>query len=399
MNVFLARQPIFDQEMNVYAYELLYRSGDHSMLDDGNQMTGEVIYNTIINFGLDQVLNGRRAFVNFTKDTIVNDLPKLFSNDTLTVEILEDVKPDQEFIDQCSRLKSEGYTLALDDFVLDYEYEEIVDIVDIIKVDFLLTSRVERKQIVDKHKHRNIKFLAEKVESQEEFDEAVSMGYDYFQGYFFSKPVLVTGTEIKAFNATYALMLKELSEDEPNFDVLENIVKQDYSITFTLLKLVNSAAFYSRNRITSVKQALTMLGLKELRRWISFLMIKESAKDKPDELVRMSLIRGRMLESVLKRTVLKRRASEGFLLGLFSLIDVILNRKMEDLVLDLPLEADVIDALYEKEGIFNDILTVIKQYEKGVWFFQDSPLERLGMDLEIFADAYVESLEWVSKIE
>jgi len=401
MNVHIARQPIFDKDMNVFAYELLYRSGEgiNEPSKDGDHKTSEVVFNTLVTMGLDTMLSGSKAFINFTKETINSKLPEMFSNKILVVELLEDIVPDETFLDHCQTLKNGGYLLALDDFDATYVYEEVIKMVDIIKVDFMMTTREERRILVEKHKNSHVKFLAEKVESKEEFDEAKGMGYDYFQGFFFSKPILVSGNDFKTFNNTYAVILSELNKMEPSYDVLEEIIKRDFSITFKLLKLVNSAAFYSRNRITSIKHALTMLGFKELRKWFSLMMVRDAGEDQPNELIRMSLIRARLAESLLKSTVHKKRASEGFLLGLFSMIDVILDRKMVEVIDDLPLEPDIIAALYNEESTFLGILKMIQLYEHGEWELVRQHLEEYDLDFLAISTYYLEAIDWVNIIE
>ncbi|MBI9011258.1 MAG: HDOD domain-containing protein [Clostridiales bacterium] len=401
MNVHIARQPIFDKDMNVYAYELLYRSGEgvSELATDGDYKTSEVVFNTLVTMGLDAMLSGCKAFINFTKETINNKLPEMFSNKILVVELLEDIIPDDLFINQCQRLKSNGYLLALDDFDSSYAYEEVVKMVDIIKVDFMLTTQDERRILVKKYKNNHVRFLAEKVESIEEFNEAKNMGYDYFQGFFFSKPILVSGNDFKTFNSAYALILTELNNPEPSYDVLEGIIKKDFSITFKLLKLVNSAAFYSRNRITSIKHALTMIGFKELRKWFSLMMVRDAGQDQPKELIRMSLIRARLAESLIKSTVYKKRASEGFLLGLFSMIDVILDRRMVEIIDDLPLEPDIIAALYNEESTFLGILKMIQLYEHGEWKQVKQLLEAYDLDFLAISTFYLEAIDWVNIIE
>jgi len=401
MNVHVARQPIFDREMNVYAYELLYRSseGINEMSKNGDDKTGEVVFNTLVTMGIDTMLSGSRAFINFTKETIHNNLPQMFSNEILVVEILEDIIPDEHFIEKCNILKDKGYLLALDDFDSSYMYEEVIDIVDIIKVDFMLTSVEERKELLFKYRKNSVKFLAEKVESLEEFDEAKTMGYDYFQGFFFSKPVLVSGRDFKTFNSTYGLILKELSEEEPSYELLEDIIKRDFSITLKLLKLVNSAAYYTRNKINSIKHALTILGCKELRKWFSLMMVRDAGADQPKELIRMSLIRARMAELLLKSTSLKRRSSEGFLLGLFSLIDVILNRKMDEIAEELPLEEDILAALYKEDSEFLGIISLIELYEKGEWERAKVYLKEYNLEFLTVSSSYLEAIDWVNIIE
>jgi EAL and modified HD-GYP domain-containing signal transduction protein len=400
MNVHVARQPIFDNEMKVYAYELLYRSEEGINDDkDGDLKTGEVVFNTLVTLGIDNMLNGRKAFINFTKETINSEMPSMFSNEVLVVEILEDVVPDEDFLKQCRLLKNQGYVLALDDFDSSYSYEDVVGLVDILKVDFLATTVEERADIVKKYSSYDVKFLAEKVETKQEFEEAVNMGYDYFQGFFFSKPILVSGNDFRVFNSTYVMLLAELNSTEPNYDKLEEIVKKDFSITFKLLKLVNSAAFYTRNRITSIKHALTMLGFRELRKWFSLLMIRDAGANQPLEIMRMSLIRAKMIESIMKQTSMKKLASEGFLIGLLSLADVILDRKMEEVFVDLPLDEDIIHAIYKQESPFTNFLIIVENYEKGNWEEVMMMSHEYDLDFLDVSNHYLEAIDWVNIIE
>lgn len=400
MNVHVARQPIFNTDMEVYAYELLYRSSDGINDDkDGDTKTSEVVFNTLVTLGLDNIINGRKAFINFTKETINSDMPNMFSNDILVVEILEDVIPDDDFIKQCKLLKNQGYVLALDDFDSTYSYEDVVGLVDIIKVDFMATTIDERREIVEKYSSYDVKFLAEKVESKVEFQEAVDMGYHYFQGFFFSKPVLVSGNDFRVFNTTYVMLLSELNSLEPSYDNLEDIVKKDFSITFKLLKLVNSAAFYSRNRITSIKHALTMLGFKELRKWFSLLMIRDASAEQPLEIMRMSLIRGKMIESMMKQTTFKKMSSEGFLIGMLSLADVILDRRMEEILIDLPLDESIILAIQKEESSFTDFLMIVENYEKGLWEAVMILSNKYDLDFLDISNHYLEAIDWVNIIE
>lgn len=396
MKVHVARQPIFDAKMQVFAYELLYRSIEGVNDDkDGNHKTSEVVFNTLVTLGLDTMLNGCRAFINFTKDTIQDNMPSMFSNEVLVVEILEDIVPDDHFITQCKALKEAGYLLALDDFISSYEHDLIIDLVDIIKVDFMLTSEKERAEIKEKYKHRNVRFLAEKVETKAEFDEAVDLGYHYFQGFFFSKPVLVSGNDYRVFNDTFIYLLTELNQSEPSYSKLEEIVSRDFSLTYKLLKLVNSAAFYSRNQITSIRHALTLLGFKEMRKWFSLLMVREAGAKQPRELTRTSLVRGKMFESLLINSSYRKLASEGFLIGMLSLADIILDRKMEEIIADLPVEEPIKMALRREPSMFTRYLSVIEAYERGDF----DAISSSDLDESMVSTAYINALDWVNKIE
>jgi EAL and modified HD-GYP domain-containing signal transduction protein len=400
VDVFIARQPIFDIRKNVYAYELLYRAGERNASDviDGEMATSSVIASTLMLLGLDAITQNKLAFINFTKQLIQEEIPTIFSNEKLVVEILEDVIPDDGFIEACLELKGKGYRLALDDFVIDYPYQKIIDLVDIIKVDFLLTSPHERQQIIQKYKDRNIVFLAEKVETLEQFEEAVKSGYTYFQGYFFAKPIVVKHSDIKPVLPNYAKILTELSAEEPNYERISEIIEFDVSLSYKLLRLINSAAFYSNSRVTSIKHALVMLGLKEIRKWISIVMLRELGEDKPDELVRVCLLRGKMGEQLAEHFGLKARRTEVFLMGMFSMIDTLMNQNLEEAISSLPLEDDVKSGILGEESVFSDILNLVKAYEKGNWDYLFLQAKKSGVGMNVFPDAYLEAVKWATEV-
>ncbi len=400
MEIFIARQPIFDLKKKVYAYELLYRAGEQNQSNviDGDQATSSVIANTLMLIGLDSLTQGRLAFINFTRQLIENEIPTVFSNELLVVEILEDIIPDKEFIKACRRLKEGGYILALDDFVLDYPYEEIVDLVDIIKVDFLLTSPDERREIIRKYSGRNIRFLAEKVETLEQFEEAVQAGYTYFQGYFFSKPVIMKHKDIKPSTFNYIKILQELDGPEPEYEKIASIIEYDVSLSYKLLRIINSAAFYTNSRVTSIKHALVMLGFKEIRKWISIIMLRELSEDKPDEIIRTCLLRGKMGETLAKHFGLRPRKTEVFLMGMFSMIDTLMNQEMKDALKELPLEDDVKAGILGESNQFSDLLKLVTAYEKGNWDYLFLKAKKSGLGMNVFPDAYIEAVQWASTV-
>lgn len=400
MDIFIARQPIFDARKRVYAYELLYRTGEQNQSNvvDGDQATSSVVANTLMLIGLDSLTQGRLAFINFTRQLIEQEIPTVFSNDMLVVEILEDIIPDQNFIEACKSLKQKGYTLALDDFVLDYPFEEVVDLVDIIKVDFLLTNPQERHAIIEKYRGRNIRFLAEKVETLEQFEEAAKAGYTYFQGYFFSKPVIMTHKDIKPSAFSYVRIFEELGGTDPEYDVIAEIIEYDVSLSYKLLRLINSAAFYSNSRVTSIKHALVMLGFKEIRKWISIVMLRELAEDKPDEIVRACLLRGKMGEMLAPHFGLKPRKTEVFLMGMFSMIDTLMNQEMKDALEQLPLEEDVKAGILGQDNSFSELLKLVTAYEKGNWDYLFLQAKKGGVGMNVFPDAYLEAVKWASTV-
>ena len=381
MDYFLARQPIFKRDLTVYAYELLYRSNPKENsypsesntaipgfadYDSGDQSTSKVLINSYLATDFESFSQGKNVFINFTEHLIMDETPMIFPNKTLVVELLETIRPNKVLIEKCSELKKKGYTLALDDYVHERDMgNPLLELVDILKVDFLDNSEQEISHIAELYKNKPIKLLAEKVETDEIFQFAKREGFDYFQGYFFSKPTMVSGKSLHSDNKSFLLILKELYNSDPDFDNISNIIQSDVSLSYKLLRLVNSAAYYKTFEVKSIKQAALMLGIKKLRNWTLLLMMVDAGKNKPAELVRTSIIRGCLLESISKHTPYRNMSSEFFLMGLFSMIGTIMDSPIEELLKDLPLSDLVKDALMGKDNPYKKIFDIIPSYEKA----------------------------------
>lgn len=200
MEAFVARQPIFDRNLDIFGYELLFRSGHDNFYDgmDENAATSSVIYNSLSVIGIENLTANKRAFINFPYEMLINGAASTLPKESVVIEILENVYPDHDIINECRKLKQLGYMLALDDFILKPEYQPLIELADVIKIDFLLTKSEEREPIIKKINSSKIKFLAEKVETKEEYEQAYKLGYSYFQGYFLSKPVIIRGIDIQS---------------------------------------------------------------------------------------------------------------------------------------------------------------------------------------------------------
>ena len=220
MENFVARQAIFDKNLKVYAYELLFRAGQENVYaaTDADLATSSVITDSFITIGLESLTRGKRAFINFTKNLLMDETATIIPKDSLVVEILEDIKPDEGIIAACTKLKESGYTLALDDFIFDEVFKPLIELADIIKVDFRLSGMEESRALIEKYGLKRIKFLAEKVETQDEFDQALEMGFTYFQGYFFSKPVIVTSKDIPGYKINHLNIMHEINHPDIDFN-------------------------------------------------------------------------------------------------------------------------------------------------------------------------------------
>lgn len=325
MNIFLARQPIFDKDENVVGYELLFRDGLNNSfpLVNGNLATMGVINNSYL-MGFDSVTAGKRAFINFTQDLLGGEVPLILPKDRVVVEILEDVQSDPKVIATCKRLKKWGYMLALDDYSLNCPgRKDLLEIVDYVKVDFLINSELQRKAIIKKNSRPSLQFLAEKVETRDDFKKAIAVGYSLFQGYFFSKPEVLTYRNIAPDSYTCLQVLDLLNKPDWDYAQLAEVIERDVAFSFKLLRYINSAAVGLRVRIKSIKQALVLLGNNQVRRFILLNILSRLAQGKPEVLTVYSVFRARFAELLVKAMGLVEISSDLYLSGLFSMIDEI----------------------------------------------------------------------------
>ena len=400
MEHFIARQPIFDAKGRVYAYELLFRSGLHNYFDcdDADHAAASVIANSTLLFGLNEMSGGARVFINCTRKVLVEDFMTVLPKQQAVVEILEDVEPDEEILSACRRLKKLGYILALDDFVYHKNYEPLLEMADIIKVDVLLSSIEEQKMLADMFIPRGIRMLAEKVETHEVYEQTKQMGYQLFQGYFFAKPVIVSRKDIPTNKLQFLRILKAIHEEEIDFKALAKTIQSEVSLSYKLLKLINSAAFALRHKVTSILQALSLLGIREIRSWVSLLSISAMADDKPAELVMTSLIRARFCEQLAEPCGLPGRHSDLFLMGLFSLLDVIISRPIEEILREITIEEDIQLALSGEPGTLQTILALIVAIEKAEWERVSALAAELQIDEKPLSEAYMDSVKWAHEI-
>ncbi len=401
MDVFVARQPILNRIQRTYGYELLFRDGFSNLFPDidGEEASSKVLSNSFFSIGMDQLVFEKKAFINFTQGLLIKKIPTMFPKEKIVIEILEDVDPTDEVIAACREMGASGYELALDDFVYDKQLKPFIDIVNIIKCDFRSTPLDQIKAILlDLPKNKRLKFLAEKVEMQDEFDQAVSMGFEYFQGYFFSKPQIVKGKDIPTSTLNLLQIVAEANSDGFDFARLERHILQDISISYKLLRYINSAFFRRINEISSIRQALILLGEKEVKRFISLMVVAKLAPGKPDELIRTSIIRAKLAELIARHINDKYNEAEVFTMGLFSLIDAILDQDIGDLMGRLPLSESIKTALVRGEGRLADFLALVTSYEKGHWEEFHERAQHLRLGEEVVPQCYTEAVGWADAL-
>lgn len=402
MNVFVARQPIFDLRENVFAYELLFRDNmnNYYSYSDGDSATTKLISNSFLLFGIDQLTSGKLAFINFTAKTIKEGLPAALPKDQIFIELLEDIELDREMIDACKRLKELGYKLVLDDFIFKPDYENYIELASIIKIDYQKTTSNERQQLIKMVSAQwpKVKFLAEKIETKAEFNEAVKLGFKLFQGYYFCKPIMVSVKDIPYNKINLFKLTNQILNEHFCFEQIENIIKNDVSLTFKLLKYINSSFFGFKSKIVSIKHALALLGTNELKKWMLLMSLQAVGEDKPEELLTNSLLRARFGESIAKKTELQEDSSNIFFLGLFSFLDVFLGKPMNEILIDLPVTLQVKEALDGKQNSYRHILNLIIAYEKADWNLVSKYCKGIGLDEKDLLLMYVEAITFTQNI-
>jgi c-di-GMP-related signal transduction protein len=394
MDVFVARQPIFDRKKKLYAYELLFRSGMSNGFPglDGNIATSSLLSSSFFTVGIEKISGGRKSFINFTEDLLIRGTPTLFSHKKIIVEVLETVQPTETIIGVCKDLCNKGYSLALDDFVYAQKFQPLIELSRIIKVDFRSTPLDEIEKMVDYLSKYPCKLLAEKIETYDEFKKALSMGFVYFQGYFFAKPEVLKNKEIPPSKLAILQLIADVNSSVFDVASLEKLINQDVSISFKLLTYLNSSFFSRLQPISSIRQAIAFLGERGFRLFVSLIATSRLADDKPDELIRTSIIRARFLEHIGQEV--KMASSEFFMLGLFSLLDAMLDNSMEYLLSKLPLTDQVNDALIRRKGELFPFLRLVETYESGNWSDFGQARENFGISSEKVIQFYMDALGW-----
>lgn len=401
MYVHIARQPVFDVHKKLFAYELLFRQTLGLSLGElsGDRATTSLLSTAFLTEGIEKIAGNKPCFINFTENLLLKEIAHSFPKNKIIVEILEDVTPTPEVIEACRHLSQMGYILALDDFVYAKELLPLVELTNIIKIDYRLSTPQEIERLQYRLSRFSIKYLAEKIESYEEFEHARKLGFHYFQGYFFAKPESLRITEIASNKTSLLRLLMEVNKRETSVERLEQIIEADVAISYKLLRYINSAFFYLLNQVDSIRQAIVYLGEREIRRFVTLVIVSELAADKPTELVRLSVIRARWCELLAEHSQRAQDVSEVFLLGLFSLIDAILDTPMEQMMEKLPLSDEVKEALTVRQGPLAPFLQAVMFYEQGDSKQCLQALRMIKVDPAKVYDLYLEAVKFSSIIE
>ena len=397
-NIFVARQPIFKRNKEVFAYELLFRSGLTNYFDplqDGEEATSKVITNSFLLIGIASITEGKKAFINFSEEMLCKGYPSLFPKEITVVEVLETVGATPEVIEACEGLVGEGYVLALDDFLYEERFVPLIKLARIIKFDIRQMSFAELARQVKVVSRHNVKLLAEKIETFEEFEAVKKLGFDLFQGYFFSRPHIMKGRDIPGSKLHYLQVLKVIQDEDYDFAELAKFVSRDVSLAYKLLKYANSAYFARRQKVDSIEMAVAMMGQLTLRKWLSLMMLSYLADDKPSELLRLAAFRGSFCELIADQLLGRRKEAGRFhTVGMFSLLPAMLDKVMADILPELALPEDIQEALLVATATpLSRTLRLVMAYERGNWEETARLAKKLKVKLDSLPLLYEQAIE------
>jgi EAL and modified HD-GYP domain-containing signal transduction protein len=397
-SILLARQAIYDTRLRVHAYELLFRSHgqDTAIFADGDQATSAVLLNAFTSLPVADILEGKPAFVNFTRNLL--DTPPPIDASRLVVEVLENIAIDADTIEAIRRLKQTGYTIALDDYVYAEGHHELIKLADLIKIDVLQYDDAQLRNLVTKLSSYSVTLLAEKVETLEMFEHCKQLGFKLFQGFFLSRPQLVKGRALKSDQRAVLQLLATLRAPDVDFRQIEKTIQTDSVLVFKLLRLVNSALFHQQREITSIRQALVLLGLEKIRSWGQLLALS-NMENKPAALFTNAMVRARLGQLLAEQTRGKQLQGDSqFTIGLLSTLDVFLGMELEQVLNSIAMSADIKEAILERTGNSGFLLSVAIAYEHADFNAIDwQRLTTLGISADQARDAYLSSLRWADE--
>lgn len=394
---FIARQPIFDLSQQVFGYELLFRQGEENVarIEDFEQAGRLTLDNSFL-WGLDQLSNGKMAFVNCTRAMLTERLIELLPPERTVVEVLETISADTEVVEACRALRERGFVIALDDVSSFDEVQPYLGVVEMAKVDLRLTDAPTRRSLVWRLQKHAIVPLAEKVETPGEYREAVASGFELFQGFYFQKPELMRTRDIPTLQANSLRLLKTAADESVDFELIAEAVREEPSLCFRLLRYLNSPLFGFAFAITDVGHALQLLGEAEIRRWLLVTVTAAWGERKSPELVVWALTRARFCE--LATGTLASPIAGAFLLGLLSAFPALLETPMQTILKHLPVSPDLKDGLLGVPGYGSDLLRLMRTYEAGEWKTCAEAAARIGSNEERVTTAYVDAVQWSNRI-
>ncbi len=392
--LFIARQPIYNRSQGVMGYELLYRDSDvnQANIHDGDQASCETILNSFMHIGIDTIAGSALAFINLPREFIVNEALTPMLKEQAVIEVLEDVSADEEVIAGLKRLKQSGFRIALDDFQFRESLIPLIELADYIKIDVLNLTEQQVKHELKQLKPYKASLVAEKVETQELYKQCAEQDFEYFQGFFFCHPEMLKQKSLPANKLVILKLLSQLQDPDIEATELEEILIQDITLSYKLLRYINSASFSLRREVDSIKDAIVLLGINNLKNWASLIMMSRIVDSKPTELIVTGMIRGKMCE-LLARQSHPEIAPQMFVIGLFSVLDALMDQPLIELLDTVILSTPIKMALLDKAGPQGEIYRDVVEYEQSNW----DELSCADIDVTGYIQAYIEAIHWTDE--
>ncbi len=397
----IGRQPILNRDEQVCAYELLFRSAQsltEANVSDASQATASVILNTLAGFGVKQILGKHLGFINLELDILMSDSLELLPKEMVVLELLETLEVTPALIERCRELKEAGFVLALDDHDYDPVYEELYQLVDIVKVDLMATPVDTLGSAIECYRNYQFKLLAEKVESKQEFLKCLDLGFDYFQGYYFAKPAVIEKKKIDEGGAALLKLMRQMMDDS-EIEEIEKTFRSSPGLTYKLLLLVNSVSFAGLQKIQTVRHAISMLGRAQIKRWVQLaLFATDDSHAMENPLVDMAAVRGGFMEQMATACPRLRgnreAADQAFMTGILSLLESLYDIPMEQIAGELNLSEEVQQALVNREGTYGDLLSLAEALEQVDFVKASELLGALSIPYSTVMDAQMKAYNW-----
>ncbi len=398
MDIYLGRQPILDTRQRTVAYELLYRSSlqnAFTQTEDGVTATSAVLHNLFCALGIEQVCGKKKAFINFPYQLLLDGLPALEPRQ-IVVEVLESVTVTPSIVEACKKLVQRGFVLALDDFVFDGSFDELLSLATIVKVDWRAVQGQDKQKLLNSISRYQLSLLAEKIETEEEFQEAKELGFVLFQGYFFAKPIIITGKALQPTTISMLKLLVELNRPEMDMRVTVRLIQNDPALCFKFLKIINSAAFGLRITVSSLEQAISFIGENEVRRWLSIFLSSKLSADRPSELMVSACLRAKTCENIAKAVNMPESASTVFFMGILSYMDAMLGKPLKEILEELPVVDEIKEALLQGTGELKQFMDAVVALEQSDNTAIDALAQHFRLPVSTISQCYLDAMAWVN---
>lgn len=398
MFAFVARQPILDRDKELYAYELLFRDGQNGCLPEYDAEKAQYIANKCLRLGLDEISCDKTSFVNINRETLLHRFPSNLDPKTVVVEIAGNTQVNQGLLDACKHIRMLGYQLAINAPRLEGELTQLLPLIDIVKVDINKISYADITQNIPALLGANVKLVADQVETQQDFGICRDLGFDFFQGYFFSRPADINNKPLPATKATLVELIKESSSSEFNIDNVNLIIERDAALSYMLLRFINNPTVNKRYKISSLRHALTYMGEVEIKKFIALLALANLGDNKPMELIHLALVRARFCDLMAQQMSLGDNPPTGFLVGLFSLLDGLLDQEMEYILEQIPLVNEVKDALLGKQNQLSEYLQLTRCFESATWLRVKQICNSLNIEQKLAHSLFNQAIVWGNSV-